>query len=607
MEKIPFYATRLLNGFWYEKQKVTKDVTLDALYNRYVEEHRFDAIRCDRAQQEKEGWQSHIFWDYDAAKWIESLAFQLERERDPDLEDKADALIDALCDSQLPDGYYNCYYIPYKLNERFTHRDDHELFCLGHFIEAAVAYFHATRKDKLLNFVKRYVDLVIKVFVEEKASGFLTPGHEEIELALVKLYRVTGEKKYLELSEFFLNNRGCNSMDTPLPWGTPYQRQDHLPVRQQKTAEGHSVRAMYLYSAMADIALENHDQELFSACDAIFRNIAEKRMYITGGVGSSHLGEAFTVDYDLKNETAYTETCATIGLAFFCQRMSAIRADSRYADIAEIAIYNGSISGISIQGDAFFYENPLTIDLSDHNKNISVTENERYPITQRQKMFGCCCCPPNILRFINSIMDFLYTHDDDTLYVHHFMNSVTEFQGVTIRQTTDYPNSGRLLIEVSGLYITIAVRVPGWCDHFETSYAYTIRDGYAYFENTSTVELDFNIRPRLLASSPFIHDNAGRVALTYGPVVYCLEGIDNPGDIFSLAVDLDTSFEVKPDPFFLLPSITANGWRKMDRGTLYFDIHREQWEPQKLRFIPYYGMENRGETDMQVWIHAKTK
>ena len=602
MKQIPFYYTRLEGGFWGGKQRMTREVTLEALYRRYTENKRFEALKCDREQQEREGWQSHIFWDYDAAKWIEGLAFQLERERDPELEARADALIDTICQSQLEDGYYNCFYIPYKLNERFTHRDDHELFCLGHFIEAAVAYYHATGKDKILGFVERYTDLVIRVFMEEKTSGFVTPGHEEIELALVKLFRTTGKRRYLDLAKFFIDSRGQNEQDGQSGWGNPYQRQDHLPVRRQRTAEGHSVRAMYLYSAMADLALECGDEELAEACDALFRNVTEKRMYITGGVGSSHLGEAFTVDYDLKNETAYTETCAAIGLAFFCRRMSALNPDSRYADAAETVMYNGSISGISIEGDAFFYENPLTVDLADHNKNRSVNGSERFPITQRQKMFSCCCCPPNILRFINSIADFLYTTDRDTLYVHQYMNGVTEFPDGRIRQITDYPVTGKVRLEVEGDFAKIAVRVPGWCDRFEASKPYDIRKGYAYFETSPVIELDLHVRPQLAVSAPGIHDNAGRAALTYGPVVYCIEGVDNPGDIFSLSVDPETSFELIPDSFFLLPKIVADGAEKKDPGRLYTFLGSEQYEKRKLTFIPYYGMENRGETDMQVWI-----
>ncbi len=607
MKQIPFYNTRIEGGFWGDRQKTSRDVTVDAVYDRFQETHRFEAIKCDREQQVREGWKPHIFWDSDAAKWIEGAAYSLEYEKNEQLEEKIDRLVDMMCNSQREDGYYNAYYNVYETDKRFTTRDNHELYCLGHLIEAAIAYYHATKKDKLLGLVERYVDFVIKTFVEEKSAKFVTPGHEEIELALVKLYRLTGKEKYLELSKFFVNNRGNNELDYSglRDWMTARYPQDHLPVREQTTAEGHSVRAMYLYMAMADLALECNDEELFKACDTILHNVAEKRMYITGGIGSSHIGEAFTVDYDLKNEEAYTETCATLALSLFCQRMSKLRPFGLYGDVAEMAMYNGSISGVSIKGDEFFYENPLTIDLADHDKNHATQNRERYPITQRVKVFDCSCCPPNILRYINSIGDFLYTEDDDTLYVHHYMNSSTEFEDKKICQNTLYPSCGKVKLTVKGNYQKIAVRVPSWCKKFDASAPYTIKDGYAYFDMAEVIDLDFNISPRFVVSAPGVHENAGKTALMLGPVVYCIEGVDNEGDIFGLSVNKDTSFDIKQDAYFGLPTITVEGFSLVDNGNLYSDIDSVKYEERKINFIPYYGMENRGETDMLVWIPVK--
>ncbi|MBQ8577135.1 MAG: glycoside hydrolase family 127 protein [Clostridia bacterium] len=606
MKQIPFYHTRLDGGFWGEKQRISKDVTVDAVYDRFSETKRFAALKCDAAQQEREGWRCHFFWDSDIAKWIEGAAYILERGRNEALEARTDAIIDDMCANQMEDGYYNCYFKIYETDDRFRTRDHHELYCLGHLIEAAIAYHHATGKDKLLGLVERYVDYVIRVFTVEKSAGFVTPGHEEIELALVKLYRATGKQKYLELSKFFVDNRGANDLDPAsyCHFATANYAQDHLPVREQTTAEGHSVRAMYLYIAMADLALECSDEALFHACEAILGNVANKRMYITGGVGSSYFGEAFTVDYDLKNEPAYTETCATLAFALFCQRMSKIKPMGWYADTAELAMYNGSISGVSMAGDEFFYENPLTIDLADHDKNPATKDKERYPITQRVKVFGCSCCPPNILRFINAIGDFLYTEDGDTLYVHHYMNGTTEYEGKTIRQTTAYPSCGKVKLEFDG-YRKIAVRVPGWCSEFEASAPYEMRDGYAYFDAVSALDLDFHIRPRLVVSAPGVHDNAGRTALVYGPVVYCLEGVDHEDNIFTLSINPKTAFTLTPDDYFGMPVITADGYRKVDNGQLYTAIDAVKYEERKLHFIPYYAMENRGETDMQVWIPMK--
>ncbi len=607
MRQIPFYNTRIEGGFWGEKQRVSREVTVDAVYDRFEETKRFEAMKCDKAQHEREGWQPHIFWDSDAAKWIEGAAFTLEYEKNERFEEKIDNLVDMMCASQLENGYYNAYFNVYDTDKRFTIRDKHELYCLGHLTEAAIAYYHATGKDKLLGLVERYIDLVIQSFVEEKTAKFVTPGHEEIELALVKLYRLTGKEKYLELSKFFVNNRGANDLDKAglCDWMNDCYAQDHLPVREQTTAEGHSVRAMYLYMAMADLALECGDEALFNACDTILHNVAEKRMYITGGIGSTCIGEAFTVDYDLKNEPAYTETCATLALSLFCQRMSKIKANGLYGDIAEQAMYNGSISGISIKGDEFFYENPLTIDLADHDKNPATKDKERFPITQRVKVFGCSCCPPNILRYINAIGDFLYTEDGDTLYVHHYMNASTEFEGKTIRQETNYPACGKVKLTVTGGYKKIAVRVPGWCEQFDASASYELKDGYAYFDAAETLEFDFNVAPRFVVSAPGVHDNAGRTALMLGPVVYCVESVDNKGDIFALYADINTAFGIDADDYFGLPTITANGYAKIDSGKLYMNANAVKYEARAIKFIPYYGMENRGECDMLVWIPMK--
>ncbi len=607
MAGIPFYKTKLIGSFWGEKQRVSREVTIDSVYDRFKETNRFEALKCDLAQQEREGWKPHIFWDSDAAKWIEGLAFALEHGRDETLEAKADALIDDMCANQFENGYYNCYYNIYDTDKRFKIRYEHELYCLGHLIEAAVAYYHATGKDKLLGLVERYTELVYKVFYEEKSAEFVTPGHEEIELALVKLYYTTGKKKYLELAKYFIDQKGKNDLDEKgyYPWATAHYSQDHLPVREQTTAEGHSVRAMYCYIAMADIAREYGDEKLYNACEAILMNTAEKRMYITGGIGSTHLGEAFTVDFDLKNEQAYTETCATLALALFCQRMTKLAPRGVYGDIAEQAMYNGSISGVSISGDGFFYENPLTVDLANHGKNPATKEGERYPITQRVKVFDCSCCPPNIMRFVNAIADFLYTTDGETLYVHHYMNSATVDGDTKIRQTTNYPSCGKVKLETEGAYKKIAVRVPAWCEKFEASAEYEMIDGYAYFDACATLEIDFNIAPRLVVSAPGIHENAGRAAVMYGPVAYCIEGVDNEGDIFALSVNADTAFEVAYDDYFSLPVITADGAEKKYDGRIYPTASSVKYEPKKLHFIPYYGMENRGETNMQVWIPLK--
>ena len=604
---IPFYNVKINGGFWEERQRVSRDTTLEAVYDRFFETKRFEALKCNLEQQKAEGWQPHIFWDSDAAKWIESASYALEGHRDAEIETKVDGLVDDMCASQLENGYYNCYYNIYDTDKRFKTRYEHELYCLGHLIEAAVAYYHATGKDKLLGLVERYTELVYRVFVEEGSAAFVTPGHEEIELSLIKLYHTTKNKKYLELAKFFIDKRGNNELDAAgyYDWATANYAQDHLPVREQTTAEGHSVRAMYLYIAMADVAREYGDEELLNACRKLFDNITNRRMYITGGIGSSPLGEAFTVDYDMPNEAAYTETCATLSLALFCRRLTTIEPVGKYADAAELALYNGSISGVSIDGDKFFYENPLTVDLTNHDKNPATKSGERYPITQRVKVFGCSCCPPNILRVILSAGDFLYTYDDDTLYVHHYIASETEYEGVKITQKTNYPCDGKVIINVNGSYKRVAVRVPGWCDNFSCSEKYEICDGYAYIDACGEITLDFNIKPRIVAANPKCHENAGRAAIAFGPVVYCMERVDNNFDIFTASLYRDSEFDIEYSDYFHLPVIGARGCVAIPSEQLYTPLASVKYEDRDLYFIPYYGFENRGETDMQVWIPLK--
>ena len=372
--------------------------------------------------------------------------------------------------------------------------------------------------------MKKYADYIEKVFKIEESAEFLTPGHEEIELALVKLYRCTGEKRYLELSKFFIDQRGARpDKEEPMIYN-----QSHMPVRQQRTAEGHSVRACYLYSGMADIAAEYDDAELKTALDSIFENIVNKRMYITAGIGSSHHGEAFTIDYDLPNPNAYAETCAAISLAMFAGRMNAVSPHGRYGDIVERVLYNGFLSGLSLDGRSFFYENPLEIVRADRTRNVSWGAKEHFPLTRRQAVFDCSCCPPNITRFIASIADYICTLDEDKniLYVNQYMESSSGFTlggaEVEISQKTDYPWDGRIEIAVKGMKNkTLALRIPAWSDKYEITGAEAkLTNGYAYIDVASddfSVTLQLDISPFFIESNPKVNANAGRVALQAGP------------------------------------------------------------------------------------------
>lgn len=600
----------ITGGFWRERQEQNRDTTLGAVRRQFENTGRFEAFTF--------GWKEgmpgrpHIFWDSDVAKWLESAAYILSKNNDAELMKYVDFIVDLIEKNQCDDGYFNIFFTVVEPDERFRHRMEHELYCAGHLIEAAVAYYYATGKDKFLNCMKKYADLIERVFRIEGSAEFTTPGHEEIELALVKLYHCTGEKRYLDLSKFFIDARGAATSKEVIDGENDEYVQDHLPVREQTTAEGHCVRACYLYSGMADIAREYGDIELFSACEKLFESITKKRMYITGGIGSAREGERFTGDYDLPNDTAYAETCAAISLAMFAGRMSLIDADSVYADTVERTIYNGVLSGISLDGRSFFYENPLEINLKD--RNIITKKGKRWAITQRAEVFDCSCCPPNMTRFIASIGGFLYSFGDDIVFVHQFMDSEASFNAgggiISIKQTTGYPSDGRVEFKGSGMNgKKIAVRIPSWCSNyaFGKSPAEVIK-GYAYFNVDSddyTLVFEMDMTPRWYEASARVWADAGKVALTRGPVVYCMEGVDNGNELWTLYADVFSPVSEYKDEKLGVLCLEARGYRKVECRCggvpLYHPVNGD-FMPSKLKFIPYYAFANRGETDMAVWV-----
>ena len=494
MNRIPFQEVEVKNGFWYQKQKMVKNVTLQAVYDRFVETHRFEALRCE--WKEGDPNMPHIFWDSDVAKWIEAAAYQLLKERNEELEKIIDEYVDLIIKNSDEHGYFNSHFLVNHNNKRFTIRSSHELYCAGHLMEAAAAYEQATGKSAFLDAMCRYADYIDKVFRIEKSAEFVTPGHPEIELALVKLYHATKNERYLTLSKFFIDNHGTNKADLNAFDGCfNNYNQDEIPLRERNTADGHSVRALYLLCGAADIGEIFKDNELVEMCRRLFDNIAKKRMYITGGVGSTSIGETFTIDYDLPNRTAYAETCAAISLAMFAGRMQAIEPDGKYADVFERAIYNGVLSGVSMDGKSFFYENPLEIDLNFNQVNPATKEKQRFAITQRQEVFECSCCPPNIARFIPSVADYLYSYNEDTLFIHQYMESSTTHDGMTIHQITDYPSSGAVTIKCEAGSKTVALRIPGWCKSYRIDQPYELKNGYVYIDakNASEINVIFDM------------------------------------------------------------------------------------------------------------------
>lgn len=616
-QQVDFSAVSIDGGFWKEKQDMVRDVSLMAVYNRFAETGRFEALKLKGIDGQPDT--PHIFWDSDVAKWIESAAYVLQKHPNPKLEQLVDEMVADIAGSQMEDGYFQSHFQRVEPENRWTRRGDHELYCAGHLMEAAVAYYHATGKDAFLKIVCRMADHIEKVFVKEGSAKFHSPGHEEIELALVRLYHCTGEKRYLELSQYFVNMRGTQEDQTSsYDWCNSMYFQAHLPVRKQEAAEGHAVRAVYLYNAMARLALETEDEELLTASQKIFSNIAQKRMYITGGIGSSHVGEAFTVDYHLPNLTAYTESCAALGLALFAQQMTRIDGDSLYADVAERAIYNGFLSSISLDGKAFFYENPLEIDPMLHRKDASVDQGkERFPIMQRKEVFECSCCPPNITRFIASIGNFLYTYQDETVYIHQYMENTTAFQGsagpVQLVQRTGYPYDGKIIISVNGIQ-RLALRIPGWCKNWtvtvdEEAVTAPVHRGYALLlldGNPHQVTLELAMKVQLIAANPKVQQDAGRVAVMRGPLIYCLEGVDNGNYLRDLRLERWGDWNLGWDDRLKVQTLECVGWhRKQQPNAPLYAPLEDDLEPISLKWIPYFSFANRGETEMIVWVQVR--
>ena len=596
-------------GFLHRLQEKNREVTIHAVYDRFADTGRFEALEC--------GWQEgmepkpHIFWDSDVAKWIESAAYILAKHPDPALEEKIERCIDAMERHQWEDGYLNSYYTAVEPQNRFTNRDHHELYCCGHLIEAAVAYYCATGKDRFLHMMEKYADLVDRIFRVEHSAAFDTPGHEEIELALMRLYRLTGKKKYLDLCAYFINTRGTSERDQNTVHGRSYHylgttayAQSHLPVREQSEADGHAVRAMYLYCAMADLAAETGDDTLRTACLRLFEDAVGKKMHITGGLGSIRVGEAFTIPYDLPAERTYNETCASIGMMFFAQRMLEREHNGAFADVIERELYNGVLSGVSIDGKSFFYENPLEINLKNHARNRFNPKEEKYPITKRVEVFKCSCCPPNITRLFAGLERYLYHRAGDVYYVDQFAESTWLEGGATVTQKTAYPKNGRVSLHFSGVQ-KAAVRIPAWCDNYKCNVPVTIKDGYAYMNDPATVEMEFEMKPALYSAHCEVDESAGKAALMYGPVVYCAERLDNPVNMHRLLFVPELNPTMEEDALTGLYAITVDGLLSAPAQEGLFQKVNNTYEKTRIRLIPYYAFANRGESDMLVWFRYK--
>ncbi|MCL6441917.1 MAG: glycoside hydrolase family 127 protein [Alicyclobacillus sp.] len=643
-EVVPLSKVRIRDKFWCKYSELVRNTVIpyqwEALNDRIPDAAPSHAMRNFKiaAGIEEGEFGGMVFQDSDVAKWLEAVGYSLATHPNPDLERIADEAIDIIVQAQMADGYLNTYYTIKEPGKRWTNLlDCHELYCAGHMIEAAVAYYRGTGKRKLLDAMCRFADHIDSVFGPEdgKIHGYC--GHQEIELALVKLYQVTGEKRYLRLSEYFINERGKSPNFFIQEWEArgrtshwfPGQsprpnleyNQSHLPVREQSVAVGHAVRAVYMYTAMADLARETGDPELLAACDRLWENVTKKQMYITGGIGSTHHGEAFTFDYDLPNDTVYAETCASIGLVFFAHRMLQIRPNGEYADVIERVLYNLIGGSMAQDGKHYFYVNPLEVWPKASEKN----PGKHHVKAERQKWFGCACCPPNVARLITSLGQYIYSSTDDTLFAHLYIGSEVNLTlgetDVEIRQTSQFPWSGNVHFTISPAVpksFKLALRIPAWSRGAVQVrvngdlHTYPVQSGYMYIERVwssgDKVDLVFPFEPQLIQANPQIRADAGKVAISRGPLVYCVEEIDNGTPISSLTLDSRSPLRERFDEtlFDGIVVVEAAGYQDADTGWENGPYRPFQNEkvPKTIKAIPYFLWGNRGLGEMSVWIRV---
>lgn len=581
------------DGFWKFYMELNREHIVRNVYDRFKETGRFDALRC--AWKEGMPNKPHIFWDSDVVKWIEGVAYIIGAAPAPYFEKLVDEMVDNIADNQRADGYFNSYFLSVEPSKIFTNRDGHELYCLGHAIEAAIAYHKATGKDKFLNCVVRYVDMVYRVFVEEASANFVTPGHEEIELALLKLYDHTGNKKYLELARFFIDQRGNNEKEEKM-----VSNQSNLPLREMTEAVGHSVRAGYLYTAMKLLSIIDNDDGLKNACDRVFDDIVNHKMSITGGIGADHIGEKFSYKYDLPNSDTYNETCASIALALFAGAMQEAEADPRYGDTIERILYNGLLSGVSLDGEKFFYDNTLEIDRKKYARSTY------QPLCQRVKVFGCSCCPPNVVRTLASIPRYMYTVEENTVYCNQFADSEAKLgiggKDAILKQSTDYPYSGKITFEYHGEPMTLCIRIPEWCVEYEGE----TENGFAKFAlsdgDSVTVELPMEVH--FIEANPYVQDDSGRYAVQRGPIVYCMEEIDNGENLRDVTLLENSDIKVVKEDGIPAPVIYMGAQRRPATDRLY-SLKSDRRKGFTARLIPYFSFANREASDMIVWTMVK--
>lgn len=604
---VPITAIQLTDRFWAPRLEINRTVSLRQQYQKLVDTGRLDnflrvAGRCEKS------FTGHVFNDTDVYKWLEAVAWSLASAPDPELEDLADDVIDIVVAAQDENGYLNTYFSFDRKEERWSNiRDLHELYSAGHMFQAAIALHRCTGDTRLLKSAQRFADYLVKTFGSVAEEAVLPPGHPEVEMALVELYRETGHHPYLDLAVRFVDSRGKGRIG-----GREYHL-DHQPFRELTRLTGHAVRALYLAAGGADMALEMDDDAMHTALKRLWNHLVNRQMYITGGVGAHHQGESIGADYELPNARAYAETCASIAAVMWAWRMLLKERSSQYADDLEHILYNGVLPGVSLDGSAYFYTNPLSDD-GTH---------------QREAWFGCACCPPNLARMLAMMPGFIYTATENAIWVHQYVANeakipLADNQDISILQRTRYPWDGNVIIEIlNTCSLDLYLRIPSWCnDEVEINI-----NGELYRDNIipghyvrisrkwvlgDSVCIQFPMRVRTVEAHPYVRENTGQVALMRGPILYCVETADHPDvNLLDLVLHKNQSFTSVFDPKLLggVQVIKANAMKKSPgiawREKLYLEQQSawiEQNEDVALVAVPYFAWGNRIAGQMLVWL-----
>lgn len=620
MQPVNFSRVNITDQFWAPRIKKVSEVTIPVCIDQT--EVKTPRIRNFEKVARKAGEKHEgiYFDDSDVFKALEAIAYSLKNHPDKNLEAKADEWIDKIAAAQLPDGYLNTYYTLNGLDQRWTDMEKHEDYNAGHLIEAATAYYSTTGKRKLLDVAIRLADHIDSTFRQQNRHW--VSGHQEIELALVKLYHATNNQKYLDLADWYLQQRGHGYGKGVIwdEWKDPAYCQDKVPLKEQKEITGHAVRAMYLYTGAADVGAAKNDTGYMKAMKTVWEDVVFRNMYITGGIGSSGSNEGFSKDYDLPNDHAYCETCASVGMVLWNERMNILTGDAQYIDVLERSLYNGALDGLSYSGDRFFYGNPLA-------------SNGGY---QRSAWFGTACCPSNIARLVESLGNYIYANSDNQVWVNLFVGSNVGIElgnnRVEIAQQTNYPWEGQVELAISPQKksrFSLNVRIPGWAQNRPSpgntyrflnsseqqitlkvngqDVPYAQKNGYAVIDREwkkgDKVSLSLPLEVRRVVAIDSIKDDRDRVALQRGPLMYCFEHPDNGGQVKNIVVPDNVKFEPKFENGLL------GGMMVLEANVPVIAVSQDglavTTENKNILAIPYFAWANRGEGQMQVWMPRK--